>query len=53
MMHCLLLFGRKKEREREKKKRKEKRNSQKAFSTKAGHTLLAVPSRIFMAVRCN
>jgi hypothetical protein len=46
-MLCLLLVGRIKER------RKKRETAQGLFFLRAGHTLLAVPSRIFAAVRCN
>jgi hypothetical protein len=43
-MLCLLLFGRKKERERE---------MASGFFPRAGHALMAVLCRIFMDVRYN
>jgi hypothetical protein len=46
-MLCLLLVGRKKER------KEKKRNVQGAFFPRAGHTSLAVPQGIFVALRCN
>jgi hypothetical protein len=46
-MLCVLLIGRKKE------KKKERNSWGSFFSPKARHTLLALPSGIFTAVRCN
>jgi hypothetical protein len=49
-MLCLLLVGKTMKRRKE----KEKRSDWGLFSQgRAGHTLLAVMGRIFVAIRCN